>query len=172
MSMQMFWRSYVDNKIPGLQSRTMFWVHSGHGSSHYGRSQLLPTRWEHFFFVNDERVCLFNRQITLSGLLIVVANFATMLYYDPHYLTEKDGATGPPQWIYFTQVNILLLFVESWLTKWTLVDGPSDCLRTRASMLLTESKRDEQAWQVLWVKCSITVCLSAIGFELMCWPYD
>jgi len=40
--------------------------------------------------------------ITLSGLLIVVANFATLLYYDPHYLTEKDGATGPPQWIYFT----------------------------------------------------------------------
>lgn len=41
-------------------------------------------------------------QITLLGLLIVVTNFATMLYYDPHYLTEKDGATGPPQWIYFT----------------------------------------------------------------------
>ncbi|KAF7971030.1 hypothetical protein HWV62_22229 [Athelia sp. TMB] len=40
--------------------------------------------------------------ITLSGLLIVVVNFATMLYYDPHYLTEKDGAHGPPQWIYFT----------------------------------------------------------------------
>ncbi|KAG7100139.1 hypothetical protein E1B28_001919 [Marasmius oreades] len=27
-----------------------------------------------------------------------------MLYYDPSYLTEKGGATGPPQWIYFTQV--------------------------------------------------------------------
>ncbi|KAG5639650.1 hypothetical protein H0H81_008811 [Sphagnurus paluster] len=25
-----------------------------------------------------------------------------MLYYDPLYLTEKGGATGPPNWIYFT----------------------------------------------------------------------
>ncbi|KAG6887707.1 hypothetical protein C0995_013338 [Termitomyces sp. Mi166 len=25
-----------------------------------------------------------------------------MIYHDPLYLTEKDGATGPPNWIYFT----------------------------------------------------------------------
>lgn len=27
-----------------------------------------------------------------------------MLYYDPGYLTQKGGATGPPQWVYFTYV--------------------------------------------------------------------
>lgn len=38
----------------------------------------------------------------MLGLCIVVFNVVTLLYYDPLYLTEKDGATGPPQWIYFT----------------------------------------------------------------------
>lgn len=41
-------------------------------------------------------------QITLCGFVLVIFNFATMLYYDPTYLTQKGGATGPPQWIYFT----------------------------------------------------------------------
>ncbi|KAF8899396.1 Choline/ethanolaminephosphotransferase [Infundibulicybe gibba] len=40
--------------------------------------------------------------ITLTGLTIVIFNFFTMLCYDPLYLTQKGGATGPPQWIYFT----------------------------------------------------------------------
>ncbi|KAI0319538.1 Choline/ethanolaminephosphotransferase [Amylostereum chailletii] len=40
--------------------------------------------------------------ITLSGLAIVVFNFATMVYYDPTYLAHKEGSTGPPNWIYFT----------------------------------------------------------------------
>ncbi|KAG5728742.1 hypothetical protein E4T56_gene18606 [Termitomyces sp. T112] len=40
--------------------------------------------------------------ITLTGLIIVIINFLTMIYYDPLYLTEKGGATGPPNWIYFT----------------------------------------------------------------------
>ncbi|KAI0053462.1 Choline/ethanolaminephosphotransferase [Auriscalpium vulgare] len=40
--------------------------------------------------------------ITLSGLSIVLFNFATMVYYDPTYLAEKGGATGPPHWVYFT----------------------------------------------------------------------
>lgn len=35
---------------------------------------------------------------------MVILNFATLLYYDPAYLTEKgDGVVnGPPQWVYFT----------------------------------------------------------------------
>lgn len=41
-------------------------------------------------------------QITLSGLMMVLLNFATLLYYDPAYLTEKGGAAGPPHWLYFT----------------------------------------------------------------------
>ncbi|KAI0299803.1 Choline/ethanolaminephosphotransferase [Russula brevipes] len=40
--------------------------------------------------------------ITLSGLAIVLLNFATLLYYDPTYLAEKGGGTGPPNWVYFT----------------------------------------------------------------------
>ncbi|KAF8079248.1 CDP-alcohol phosphatidyltransferase-domain-containing protein [Lyophyllum atratum] len=40
--------------------------------------------------------------ITLTGLSIVFINFFTMIYYDPLYLTEKGGATGPPNWVYFT----------------------------------------------------------------------
>jgi hypothetical protein len=43
-------------------------------------------------------------QITLSGLAIVLLNFATLLFYDPTYLAEMGGATGPPNWVYFTCV--------------------------------------------------------------------
>ncbi|KAH9017812.1 Choline/ethanolaminephosphotransferase [Lactarius pseudohatsudake] len=42
--------------------------------------------------------------ITLSGLAIVLFNFASLSYYDPTYLTEKGGAAGPPNWLYFTCV--------------------------------------------------------------------
>jgi len=40
--------------------------------------------------------------ITLTGLSLVVFNFCMLLYYDPGYLGEKEGATQPPQWIYWT----------------------------------------------------------------------
>ncbi|PSR72058.1 hypothetical protein PHLCEN_2v12088 [Hermanssonia centrifuga] len=43
--------------------------------------------------------------ITMCGLCMVLINFATLLYYDPTYLAEKGGATGPPRWIYFTLVS-------------------------------------------------------------------
>jgi ethanolaminephosphotransferase len=45
-------------------------------------------------------------QITLSGLSFVLLNFATLAFYDPSYLTEKGGATGPPNWVYFTCVSL------------------------------------------------------------------
>jgi ethanolaminephosphotransferase len=41
-------------------------------------------------------------QITLAGLTIVVFNFVTMMLYDPAYATQKGGANGPPNWLYFT----------------------------------------------------------------------
>ncbi|PCH34342.1 Choline/ethanolaminephosphotransferase [Wolfiporia cocos MD-104 SS10] len=47
--------------------------------------------------------------ITLSGLCMVLLNFATLLYYDPTYLTDKEGA-GPPQWIYLTWALGLFLY--------------------------------------------------------------
>ncbi|KAF8816219.1 Choline/ethanolaminephosphotransferase [Phlegmacium glaucopus] len=48
--------------------------------------------------------------ITLTGLAIVFFNFFTMLYYDPMYLTEQEGAAGPPYWLYFTWAIGLFLY--------------------------------------------------------------
>ncbi|KAK7695143.1 hypothetical protein QCA50_002333 [Cerrena zonata] len=48
--------------------------------------------------------------ITLSGLCMVLINFATLVYYDPNYLAEKGGATGPPQWVYFTWAAGLFIY--------------------------------------------------------------
>ncbi|KAF8167153.1 choline ethanolaminephosphotransferase [Crassisporium funariophilum] len=48
--------------------------------------------------------------ITLTGLSIVFFNFITMIYYNPVYLTEKEGSTGPPQWLYYTWALGLFLY--------------------------------------------------------------
>ncbi|THH20505.1 hypothetical protein EW146_g856 [Bondarzewia mesenterica] len=71
--------------------------------------------------------------ITLCGLAIVIFNFATLIYYDPAYLAQKGGATGPPQWIYFTQVDcfgVLDYFCIKVLTPLTgeLPTNPSVCI--------------------------------------------
>ncbi|KAH9170529.1 Choline/ethanolaminephosphotransferase [Lactarius sanguifluus] len=56
--------------------------------------------------------------ITLSGLAIVLFNFASLSYYDPTYLTEKGGATGPPNWLYFTCVlDFFFLLTAPVLTR-------------------------------------------------------
>ncbi|KAJ2912227.1 hypothetical protein MD484_g8183, partial [Candolleomyces efflorescens] len=41
-------------------------------------------------------------KITLTGLCIIILNFATLIYYDPLYLVERDGFSEPPHWVYFT----------------------------------------------------------------------
>ncbi|THH31035.1 hypothetical protein EUX98_g3163 [Antrodiella citrinella] len=48
--------------------------------------------------------------ITLSGLMMVLINFATLIYYDPDYLSERGGATDPPRWIYFTWAAGLFIY--------------------------------------------------------------
>ncbi|CAK5265991.1 unnamed protein product, partial [Mycena citricolor] len=48
-------------------------------------------------------------QITLSGLSLVFINFATVLYFDPLYLTEKDGVYLP-RWVYFSCAIGLFLY--------------------------------------------------------------
>lgn len=48
-------------------------------------------------------------QITLTGLAIVLSNFATLLYYDPTYLAQTGGAAGPPNCVYFTCVLEIIL---------------------------------------------------------------
>ncbi|KAI0253196.1 Choline/ethanolaminephosphotransferase [Lactifluus subvellereus] len=48
--------------------------------------------------------------ITLTGLAIILFNFATLFFYDPTYLAQKGGATGPPNWVYFTWGAGLFLY--------------------------------------------------------------
>ncbi|KDQ62969.1 hypothetical protein JAAARDRAFT_361800 [Jaapia argillacea MUCL 33604] len=48
--------------------------------------------------------------ITLTGLSLVLFNFATLIYYDPGYLTDNEGAPGPPQWVYFTWAASLFMY--------------------------------------------------------------
>ncbi|KAG9083953.1 hypothetical protein FRC06_004305 [Ceratobasidium sp. 370] len=56
--------------------------------------------------------------ITFLGLCLVLTNFATLLYYDPTFLSEKGGATGPPQWVYFTWAAGLF-----WYQAFDAIDG-------------------------------------------------
>ncbi|KAG8749470.1 hypothetical protein FRC14_001340, partial [Serendipita sp. 396] len=48
--------------------------------------------------------------VTLTGLSLVGLNFLTLLYYDPLYLSEKSGATGPPDWMYWVWGVSLFLY--------------------------------------------------------------
>ncbi|KAF4611587.1 hypothetical protein D9613_004532 [Agrocybe pediades] len=55
------------------------------------------------WFVTLWPVSVAPNTITLTGLSIVFFNFFTLIYYDPLYLTERDGENvGPPQWVYYT----------------------------------------------------------------------
>lgn len=36
--------------------------------------------------------------------MTVAINILQMLYYDPQYLTPKEGAAGPPSWVFFMSV--------------------------------------------------------------------
>ncbi|KAG0706676.1 CDP-alcohol phosphatidyltransferase-domain-containing protein [Suillus ampliporus] len=69
---------------------------------------LLTPYWN--WFIKLWPLTIAPNTITLLGLCIVVFNVSTLLYYDPLYLTEKDGATGPPQWIYFTWAIGLFMY--------------------------------------------------------------
>ncbi|KAI0095189.1 Choline/ethanolaminephosphotransferase [Irpex rosettiformis] len=47
--------------------------------------------------------------ITMSGLIMVIINFATLLYFDPVY-QGGDGLYGPPHWVYFTWAAGLFIY--------------------------------------------------------------
>jgi hypothetical protein len=74
-------------------------------------------------------------QITLSGLAFVLINFATLSFYDPTYLTAKGGATGPPNWVYFTCVALQIVPSSEELSNpasdtsysHIRIDGPPGC---------------------------------------------
>ncbi|KAH8825664.1 choline ethanolaminephosphotransferase [Flagelloscypha sp. PMI_526] len=55
--------------------------------------------------------------ITMSGLGLVLVNFATMIYYNPLYLTEKEGAEIP-SWVYLTWAAGLF-----WYQAFDAIDG-------------------------------------------------
>jgi len=87
--------------------------------------------------------------ITLSGLAIILLNFATLLFYDPTYLAEKSGATGPPNWVYFTWAIGLFLYqtldaIDGKQARRTGMAGPlgemfdhgCDALNTTLSVIL------------------------------------
>ncbi|KAG2361934.1 CDP-alcohol phosphatidyltransferase-domain-containing protein [Suillus spraguei] len=69
---------------------------------------LLTPYWN--WFIKLFPLTIAPNTITLLGLCIVAFNVITLLYYDPLYLTEKDGAVGPPQWIYFTWAIGLFMY--------------------------------------------------------------
>ena len=50
-----------------------------------------------------------------------MSNVLTLLIFDPLYYTEKDGASGPPQWIYFTCVpGYSILQFRSRRCRWAI----------------------------------------------------
>lgn len=79
---------------------------------------------------------MMKNQITLSGLGLVAANVLTLLYYDPYYKGEMGGASGPPQWIYFTCVMYSPNPVRVVLRIFWILDGPRDYSSTRLLMLV------------------------------------
>lgn len=78
--------------------------------------------------LNLKNIC----QITFTGLSLVFINFFTMMLYDPAYLTQKHGAPGPPQWLYYTCVDPYALIRLG--AKMTDEDGQQGCLCTRVWM--------------------------------------
>jgi len=85
-----------------------------------------------------------------------VFNFCTLLYYDPGYLGEKEGATQPPQWIYWTWGISLFMYqsldaIDGCASLYYMQYNCADIVTT------TGSRREGLAWLVLLAKCSTTV---------------
>jgi hypothetical protein len=92
--------------------------------------------------------------------MIVVFNFLTLIYYDPKFLTEKGGADGPPNWVYFTWGIGLFLY-----QSFDAVDGcvlASFKLTHCNVIFCSENRPAEQAWLARWVNCLIMVCLEPL----------
>jgi hypothetical protein len=92
----------------------------------------------------------------LTGLSLVIFNFCTLLYYDPAYLGEKEGATQPPQWIYYTW-GISLFMYQSL----DAIDGHEILFQPKYycadAFAATESRHEGLVWLVLLAKCSTMV---------------
>ncbi|KAF8324001.1 Choline/ethanolaminephosphotransferase [Clavulina sp. PMI_390] len=116
--------------------------------------------------------------ITLSGLGFVVFNFLTLLYYDYSYKGETGGASGPPQWVYFTWGIGLFLYqtfdaCDGKQARKTGMAGPlgemfdhgCDALNTTLEVILTLRALDlTRSW---WGIASIVA--TAGSFYLTTW---
>ncbi|KZT73418.1 Choline/ethanolaminephosphotransferase [Daedalea quercina L-15889] len=115
--------------------------------------------------------------ITLSGLCLVLINFATLLYYDPAYLTDQEGA-GPPRWVYFTWALGLFFYqtfdaIDGKQARRTGMAGPlgemfdhgCDALNTTLEAILTcRALNMGRSW---WTIAS--QCATLANFYLSTW---
>ncbi|CAL1694727.1 unnamed protein product [Somion occarium] len=116
--------------------------------------------------------------ITLSGLCMVLLNFAMLIYYDPEYLSEKGGADGPPHWVYFTWAAGLFIYqsfdaIDGKQARRTGMAGPlgemfdhgCDALNTTLEVILTGRALNlSRSW---WTVASQSAALA--NFYLTTW---
>ena len=77
-------------------------------------------------------------------------NFLTLLYFDPAYLGDKGGATGPPNWVYYTWAAGLFFYqsfdaIDGLVLFVTLAHEGALTQLARAA----ESRHEGRAWQDL-----------------------
>ncbi|KAI0079539.1 choline ethanolaminephosphotransferase [Panus rudis PR-1116 ss-1] len=116
--------------------------------------------------------------ITLCGLCMVLLNFATLVYYDPEYLSDKGGAEGPPRWVYFTWAAGLFIYqsfdaIDGKQARRTGMAGPlgemfdhgCDALNTTLEVILTGRALNlSRSW---WTVASQAAALA--NFYLTTW---
>ncbi|EJD43494.1 hypothetical protein AURDEDRAFT_114773 [Auricularia subglabra TFB-10046 SS5] len=116
--------------------------------------------------------------ITFIGLCTVFFNFATLIYYDPAYLTEKGGATGPPQWVYYTWAAGLFFYqsmdaIDGKQARRTGMAGPlgemfdhgCDAINTTLELILCQRALNlGRSW---WTVASMVASL--MNFYLTTW---
>jgi hypothetical protein len=93
---------------------------------------------------------------------MVGVNFVTMLAYDPTYLSKKLGATGPPDWVYYTYTSLTF---PAGLALRAATVGLQGSSSIRAWMRSTESRLAARAWPARLGRCLITVSASHLTQE-------
>ncbi|KIP05510.1 hypothetical protein PHLGIDRAFT_128827 [Phlebiopsis gigantea 11061_1 CR5-6] len=97
----------------------------------------------------------------MSGLMMVVLNFATLLYYDPAYLIEKEGAGGPPQWVYFTWAAGLFIY-----QSFDAIDGKQ---ARRTGMAGPLGELFDHGCDALNTTLEVVLCCRALGIGRSWW---
>ncbi|QRV95129.1 CDP-alcohol phosphatidyltransferase [Ceratobasidium sp. AG-Ba] len=100
--------------------------------------------------------------ITFLGLCLVLSNFATLLYYDPTFLSEKGGAEGPPQWIYFTWAAGLF-----WYQAFDAIDGKQ---ARRTGMAGPLGQMFDHGCDAINTTLEVILCCRALNLGRSWWP--